>query len=335
MKTTLNLTPVIGVLTVPVSKTKRTSTYASYIPHSYMKWLEMAGCRTAPIIFTWDSERIAEVLSQVNGVFFPGGDVDRTQNSDFKKYIAAFKQIFNYAKQQTDSGNYYPLWSTCLGFEFMMLMEGHDEDQIHDYYVKSFGIETVDARAYDVPLELMYDENDNDDNDKFMGVITSPLFGEMSYDDITKYQKYDVLYMNHGYGFPLTPELIYWYEHFLDILAKNKDKKGVEYISAVKFKKYPFYGVQFHPEKPVFEWLDETIPHCKLAVDISTQLSNMFVHECRRNKNELRDERLQSYFYTLHSRDEVLDIIDPKHKKGEKYKSIFERSYFFTPDHRI
>lgn len=330
----LNNYPIIGVLTVPVSKTKRSSRYASYIPHSYMKWIEMSGARTAPIIFTWKPERIAEVLSQVNGVLFPGGSIDRTTNKDFRKYINAYKQIFDYAKLQTDEGNSFPLWSTCLGFEFMMMMEGHTEEQIHDYYINSFGIETVDARSYSVPLELMNSE-DKDGEEKFMKNILSPMFSEMSLDDITDYQNHHVLYMNHGFGFPLTPELLFWYDRFLDIVAKNKDKKGLEYVSAIKFKKYPFYGVQFHPEKPNFEWLDETIPHGELAINASTHFSNTFINEARKNRNKMIDERIQSYFYTLHSRDEVLDILEPHHQKNAEFKSAFERSYFFTPDHRI
>jgi len=314
----LNMSPIIGVLSVPISKAKRSTTYASYIPHSYMKWIEMSGARTAPIIFTWEPEHINEVLSQINGVLFPGGSIDRTSNDDFRKYINAYRQIINYAKQQTDTGNHFPMWSTCLGFEFMMMMEGHTEEEVHDYYVKSFGIETVDARSYSVPLEFMYGE------EKFVKNLISPLFSEMSLDDITKYQHNNVFYMNHGYGFPLTPELLLWYERFIHILAKNKDKQGLEYISAIKYKKYPFYGVQFHPEKPNFEWLDETIPHSELAIN-----------EARRNHNQMVDERIQSYFYPLHSRDEVLDIIEPHHQKNKEFKSAFERSYFFTPDHRI
>lgn len=329
----INLKPIIGVLTVPVSKTKRSSIYASYIPHSYMKWIEMSGARTAPIIFTWSKERIDEVLKQVNGVLFPGGSIDRTLKDDFKKYINSFKQIVNYAKEQTDKGNPFPLWATCLGFEFMMMMEGHNETQIHDYYKNSFGIENVNARSYDVPLVFMYKEYDADE--KYIKQLMSPLFSEMSYDDIIRYQQTNILYMNHQYGFPLTPELFMWYSKFLDILAKNKDKNGVEYISAIKYKKYPFYGVQFHPEKPIYEWLDETIPHSFDAIKMSTQLSNVFVNECRRNNNTLVDERIQSYFYTLHSRDQVLDIIEPHHRENEEFKSAFERSYFFTPDHRI
>jgi gamma-glutamyl hydrolase len=180
----------------------------------------------------------------------------------------------------------------------------------------------------------MYNE-EKDGEEKYVKNIISPLFSEMSLDDITKYQSNNVFYMNHGYGFPLTPELVLWYSQFIHILAKNKDKQGLEYVSAIKYKHYPFYGVQFHPEKPNFEWLDPTIPHNELAINASTQLSNFFINQARKNHNQMIDERIQSYFYTLHSRDEVLDIIEPHHKKNAEFKSAFERSYFFTPDHRI
>ena len=36
---------------------------------------------------------------------------------------------------------------------------------------------------------------------------------------------------------------------FFEPLAYNKDLAGTKFLSAMMAKHYPFYGVQFHPEK--------------------------------------------------------------------------------------
>jgi len=36
---------------------------------------------------------------------------------------------------------------------------------------------------------------------------------------------------------------------FFDILTINSDKSGKTFVSAIEAKDFPFYGVQFHPEK--------------------------------------------------------------------------------------
>ena len=59
--------------------------------------------------------------------------------------------------------------------------------------------------------------------------------------------------------FPLLAE---WYR----VLSTSKDRNGIEYISTIEGKKYPFFGTQWHPEKPPFEFgipeVSNTLWHC-------------------------------------------------------------------------
>ena len=54
-------------------------------------------------------------------------------------------------------------------------------------------------------------------------------------------------------------------DDFWTILATNTDKDGLEFISALEAKDYPFYATQFHPEKIAYEWAPgkPTIPHSR------------------------------------------------------------------------
>ncbi len=50
--------------------------------------------------------------------------------------------------------------------------------------------------------------------------------------------------------FASNPKLLSFY----NVISRNYDRKGVSFVSAFEAKDYPFYAVQFHPERPIFEW---------------------------------------------------------------------------------
>jgi len=307
--------PVIGILTVPVSKVRRkyNATIKSYLANSYVKWIEMSGARVVPIKFNWSVKKINSVLKQVNGVVFPGGDVDRDYKNEFLKYIQTFKQIYQYAETHKN----FALWATCLGFEFMVMIPHHSISDIYNGYEKKEFIDIVDARHQRAPLTL---------TNKSM--FNKTFFNEFNKDDIN-YFKNDCIYMNHGYGFLLDNKHIDKYKKNFTILSTNKDTNGKEYISSIQFKTRSFFGTQWHPEKILFESLDKHVPRDEFSQYLSKCVSDMFVNECKKNTNNLKDENLLIYYYTLYSRNEVLDIIEPKHQNKKKYKSLFEECFYF------
>ena len=76
--------------------------------------------------------------------------------------------------------------------------------------------------------------------------------------------------------FKNTPKL----NSFFKMLSTNKDRNGLEFVSTVEAIKYPFYAVQWHPEKNTFEWnLNEVIHHSFHAVRIAQTVANFFVNE--------------------------------------------------------
>lgn len=60
----------------------------------------------------------------------------------------------------------------------------------------------------------------------------------------------------------------------------NHDLNNLEFISSLEHITYPFYGLQFHPEKNLYEWkIGEKIPHGKNAIEIAQYFANFFVNE--------------------------------------------------------
>jgi anthranilate/para-aminobenzoate synthase component II len=63
-------------------------------------------------------------------------------------------------------------------------------------------------------------------------------------------------------------------------LTTNEDSNGLEFISTLEHRRYPIYGLQFHPEKNIYEWRkDKHHPHSAQAIRVSQYFGNFFVSE--------------------------------------------------------
>lgn len=73
------------------------------------------------------------------------------------------------------------------------------------------------------------------------------------------------------------------------ITSTNFDRDGRQFISSIEARKYPFYGVQYHPEKNNFEYgltpgtllPYEAIDHSSESIYISMFLASFFVNRVR------------------------------------------------------
>lgn len=70
------------------------------------------------------------------------------------------------------------------------------------------------------------------------------------------------------------------------VLSVNDDVNGLEFISTMEHRRYPFYGVQFHPEKNLYEWIiNRNISHTATAIRAAQYFANFFIDETRRSEN--------------------------------------------------
>lgn len=73
-------------------------------------------------------------------------------------------------------------------------------------------------------------------------------------------------------------------------MSLNNDENGLEFISSIEDKNYPFYGVQFHPEKNAYEWVKrKNIPHGRNPTIVNQYFANFFVDEGA-NKNTIHSK---------------------------------------------
>ena len=114
-------TPVIGIFT------QTNDAKTTYIAASYVKFIEMSGAQVVPIYSFSPTTQVLSLLSKINGVLFPGGTMDLNIKNLWTQNAEA---IFNYAKQQNDQGNKFPIFATCLGIQLVSYLTSNYNNNI-------------------------------------------------------------------------------------------------------------------------------------------------------------------------------------------------------------
>ncbi|KAF0689607.1 Aste57867_18964 [Aphanomyces stellatus] len=236
-----------------------------FIVASYVKWIESAGGRAVRIPYDATSTELDDLLTSVNGVLFPGGE-------GLPNGAAAY--IYQKALELNGNGTYFPLWGTCLGFEWLVELQAEDHGVLGNF------------DADNISSTLAF-EPANRGASRLLGF--SHHFDALAQREIAAYF--------HFYGilqttFEATPKLTTFYK----LLATSVDRKGQTYVAAIEGVDVPFYGVQFHPEKSPYELGDDKtggtmnlVDHSYEAIVIAQEFAHFFVGEARRNGHRFVD----------------------------------------------
>ncbi|KAG4971722.1 hypothetical protein JHK85_038143 [Glycine max] len=122
--------PVIGIVSHPgdgASGRLSNATGASYIAASYVKFVEAAGARVVPLIYTEPPEKLLKKLELVNGVLFTGGWAKSGL------YFETVTKIFKKILEKNDAGDHFPLFATCLGFELITMIISQDNNILEEF----------------------------------------------------------------------------------------------------------------------------------------------------------------------------------------------------------
>lgn len=266
--------PVIGILSQPlhsIQNDTNNNKNPHYIAASYVKWLEAGGARSIPIPYDADSALLDDLLDQVNAVLLPGGAA---------AYSDSVTLLLDKVVASNKAGNYLPVWGTCLGFEFLV------------QYAAAAGPDNIlqsgfDAENVSLSLEQVQPVSLYADPDTYFTVTQR-----------------NVTMNNHQNG--ITPER-FQSDKALSavwrITSINYDKAGRPFVSTIEpvdNETFPFYGVQYHPEKNAFEYATypgtnipyEAIDHSAPGIRFSMYTAEFFVDLARQS---LQRNRQHSY----------------------------------------
>jgi gamma-glutamyl hydrolase len=278
----LNNAPVIGILSLPIKPYENyTVNGTTYIASSYVKYLEMAGARVVPIRVDHSYSELDFLFARLNGILFTGGSANFWINNSnppvlSPDYAAKGCYLYNLVKQSNDQGKFYPLWATCLGFELIHVCENNAYGTIGNFNGEP-SYTTVSYFTAAANASQIFTSQSAQWGQQIMNIMSTQ----------------NVTLLSHSHGISPSAYQIYpKLSNMFNILSTMRDKSGTPFVGMVEAKKYPIFGSQFHPEKNLYEWNQDSIPHFYDAVTMSTYLSNFFVAQTRKNSNVFPQSQL-------------------------------------------
>ncbi|KAK0137163.1 Gamma-glutamyl hydrolase [Merluccius polli] len=254
----VNNRPIIGILTQEVMDDVMKPFGKTYIPDSYVKYIESAGSRVVPIRLTLTTTEYEKIFKSINGLLLIGGSAD-LETSDFARVTRVFYRL---ALQANDEGDHFPIWGTCMGLQLLTALAAGE-----------CLLTKTPAENIALPLNLTA----NVPSSRMFQGFPSELMNALSKEPLT----------GNFHHFGITTKTFAENEklrNFYTILSTNVAENGARFVSTMEGKRYPFYGVQWHPEVNRFQWKPNlNYPHSSNAVRVSSLLAEFFVNEGRRS----------------------------------------------------
>lgn len=272
----LNSRPIIGI--VSLANSDEPNETQSYIPASYVKWLEQAGARIAVIPFNAPPAVTDKLFAGLNGLLFTGGGLSLDTHTVYWKQA---QYLWNKAIALNDAGNVFPIWGSCQGFQLMHLLAAQPAD--HEDILKC---EAYDSTNLPLPLNMT------------QAALGSKLFGPAQFipalmdGSSMKPTLYDVFATHaitqnlHNCGVhpddfardPLLPS-------FFKVLSTNHDLQGKPFVSTIEGVKYPFWAAQWHAERTQFEWsVNEKLAHTAESIAAHSYVAQRWMMLARQSK---------------------------------------------------
>jgi len=253
-----NERPIIGILSLELTR-KMAAAFPdkqSYIAASYVKYIESAGARVVPIKINQPDEYYTSLFDSINGLLIPGGGVDLIESG----YARAGTFLYHLAISANQKGDHFPIWGTCLGFELLSVITAGDR-------------RLTECSCSNRALPLHFRPSAR--SSRLYGNAPEEIMDTLSNDPST----------SNFHVRCLTPDnfTASGLDSFYDISATSQDDNGLTFIASIEAKNYPIWGVQFHPEKNIYEWRQTSIPHSAKSVAAGQYFANFFVNEARRS----------------------------------------------------
>jgi len=273
----LNNRPVIGILSQGIPHNldpllPPVHNFSSYIAASYVKYLESAGARVVPVIVGRSQEYYEELFLSLNGLLLPGGDTNLMTSN----YAKTAHYMFDLAIKANQAGDVFPLWGTCQGFEMLAILSRGWKHALTNCHSEAQLLPLI-------PLE---------------GWQESRLFGQAPPEVVNHLTSLPITLNFHTRCLTMENFTRFDMEKFWNPLSINTDLDGLDFISSMEAKDYPFFSTQFHPEKSPYEWtdripdFDDDISHSREATNAAFYMAQFFVNYARQSNHSFTNRQI-------------------------------------------
>lgn len=219
---------------------------------AYEEWLDRAGADSVVTPSKFSGEELEKLFNGINGFLIPGGGDPFGTSAD---------AMVDRAVKANQAGDYFPVWGTCLGFEWLTDHFAEDRTAITDGF---------DSEGLALPLDFTAAAADS----RIYSATNASMMKWLGSEAIT--------YNAHHEG--IEPSRFATF-HGLDdmmVVATGTDRKKKPFVAQVEHKTLPVYANQFHPEKIEYD-TGSSVPKTPHAVAAARELASFFVSEAKKS----------------------------------------------------
>ena len=262
--------PIIGIYGNSYPQNDNKYHNGSYIPGSYIYYLESFGAELVAIHQWYSYNEIDILLNQINGVLFPGGDRDVIINEFWeRKALYIFKKCVELN---------IPLFGICQGFQLINIFVAQDQNVLIKGY-KDFSV------LHNSSIINHYKNH--------------KLFSLFEPNDIYNFIHKNSSVYFHSLGVPIhlfnNNQLLSKYLKITSISEDSNKKSFINTIEGIN-DNIKVYAIQSHPEKIVYMRSNNyTAQHSNVALKISHLIGLFFIKEVRKNSNIFNESLRDNY----------------------------------------
>jgi gamma-glutamyl hydrolase len=218
----------------------------SQISSLYYDFINSNNMQAIALNYNQDLESLLKQMEQLDGILLTGGpnlfdlkDYKQKGLSYYRivrernlKYLTFVKGILDKAKEINEEGRTFIVFGICLGFQAIILTES-------DLNIR---ISNVERKNYSDYVFIQKNK------------IETKLESNFPKKYVKKLRNERIMFFNHSLGFKISDfkkyeELDYQYH----ISLTYRDQSFGTCVAAIEHKYYPIYGIQFHPEKLLYD----------------------------------------------------------------------------------
>jgi len=235
---------------------------------AYADWIAQAGGDSLVLPRNLTDDSLLEAtFRSINALLIPGG-------ADFVGNGSVDAFVYRAVRANLDDGDFFPIWGTCLGFEYLVDILGGPGALVPRSPADPI-VPGYDAEGLALPLNLTE------------AATNSRLFHGVDPALLDAVRRENVTYNAHVQGIePSSFMRNTPLKETFRVLGTSVDRNGRSFVALIEGARLPFYGTQFHPEKVEFvpsSPEQPNIPRSNDAKRFSRYLGSFFVAEARRN----------------------------------------------------